>query len=351
MSYPASSASNDGVVLAARSGDGHDLWWSPLTNGVATDPPTRITVGAAAAHPSLAASGRIAFSRLAVHSAMWMLPLDASTGRPTGVLQRTGRENASMNYPNLSRDGSKLAYVSNRGGDPDVWVRDLASGADRQLTSSKADEFRAAISPDGKLVAYSVNRDVFTMPATGGLEKRICQSCAPNIVMWSPDGLKILAYWGQPLRHGTIDAATGQKQELVVHPTANIHNGRFSPDGRWMTFTLVSEGSRVIYITSLENGAGTKPETWIRITADGMAQSSFWPPDANLLYIHQPDGLWARKLHPATKIPDGEPFLVHPLSGPGFAPIFSANGMSPNALYFMALETTSNIWIADPMNR
>ena len=137
----------------------------------------------------------------------------------------------------------------------------------------------------------------------------------------------------------------------MVHPTANIHNGRFSPDGRWMTFTLVSEGSRVIYITSLENGAGTKPETWIPITANGMAQNSFWPPDANLLYIHQPDGLWARKLHPATKIPDGEPFLVHPLSGLGFAPIFSANGMSPNALYFMALETTSNIWIADPLNR
>ena len=32
--------------------------------------------------------------------------------------------------------------VSNRGGDRDVWVRDLKTNEDRQLTASKVDEFR-----------------------------------------------------------------------------------------------------------------------------------------------------------------------------------------------------------------
>lgn len=306
-------------------------------------------MGAEASHPSIAATGRIAFARLSVNTGLWMLPLDRATGRATGEPQRVGRESASRNYPNLSADGKKLVYVSNRGGNQDVWIRNLESGEDRQLTASASDEFRASISPDGKMVAYTVNRDVVTIPAAGGVEKVVCRGCSPTVVMWSPDGSKLLGYWGTPIRHGTIDVATGRKEDLIVHPTGDVHNGRFSPDGRWLTLTLVTEGNRSVYITSIGNGA--KPENWIRIQGEGMPQSSFWSADGNLLYIHMPGGLWAVKLDAVTKMPVGERFLVRQLGGPSFVPLFSPNGNSAQELYFMALETSANIWIADPVSR
>ena len=105
------------------------------------------------------------------------------------------------------------------------------------------------------------------------------------------------------------------------------------------------------YIASLENGRGGKPETWIRVSGDGLAQSSFWSLDGNLLYIHESHALWIRKLDSKKKTPLGAPALVRRFDGPRYRPGFSANGITKKALYFTARETTSNVWIADPRGR
>lgn len=79
---PASSEGPDGLVTAAQLGDGYDLWLIPMPGGKAAPPVTRITVGAGAANPSVAAStGRIAFARRSGGQGLWMLPIEAATGR------------------------------------------------------------------------------------------------------------------------------------------------------------------------------------------------------------------------------------------------------------------------------
>ena len=147
-----------------------------------------------------------------------------------------------------------------------------------------------------------------------------------------------------------LDVKTGQKRDLIWHPGGAIHGGRLSPDGRWVTFMLVNSDSRVIYVASLEN-AGGKSESWIRVSGEGRAESSFWSPDGNIVYVHQGDALWARKLHPVTKAPAGDAVLVQRLPGPRFSALFSANGLTKDTLYFVMVETTSNIWLADPAGR
>ncbi|MFN0171768.1 MAG: hypothetical protein ACKV22_35590, partial [Bryobacteraceae bacterium] len=83
---------------------------------------------------------------------------------------------------------------------------------------------------------------------------------------------------------------------------------------------------------------------------DGPAESSFWSPDGGLLYYHQADALWARKLRPDTKTPIGEAVLVKRFDGRN-RPLSSANGISKDALYFLMEETTANVWLAEPMKR
>ena len=58
----------------------------------------------------------------------------------------------------------------------DLWSVNTKGGAARRLTSNPGEEFRAAISPDGKTVAftgeYEGTDDVYTMPVDGGLPQR-----------------------------------------------------------------------------------------------------------------------------------------------------------------------------------
>jgi len=82
--------------------------------------------------------------------------------------------------------------VSNRNGDSDIWVRDLETGQDRQLTFSREDEFRALISPDGSRVLYARQAsDLYTIPFEGGEETLVCEKCGV-VSNWSPDGKKVL---------------------------------------------------------------------------------------------------------------------------------------------------------------
>jgi Tol biopolymer transport system component len=220
------------------------------------------------------------------------------------------------------------------------------------LTASKVNEFRAVISPDGSQVAYGVNGDFYTMASTGGAETLVCKGCGANVVAWSPDGTKLLFYRGKPGRHATFDLATRQIQDAVWHSTADIFNGRISPDGKWLAFTCVTEAKRpVVYIAKLDGSQGGKPESWIPI-AEGPF-NSFWSPDGNLLYFHSPERgeLAARKLHPETRMPLGDPFIVQRFQATRQFPLFSAKGMVKDALYFVMSESTSNIWLADPVGK
>ena len=126
--------------------------------------------------------------------------------------------------PNVSADGKTLAYVSNRGGDPDVWVRSLDTGADRQLTSTKADEYRAVISPDARQIAFmrpDRSQDILTMPSGGGAETVVCTKCG-NVHGWSQDGEKLVYASGNPIRSATVDLRTNDAVGRAVRAQRSI---------------------------------------------------------------------------------------------------------------------------------
>lgn len=111
-----------------------------------------------------------------------------------------------------SPDGSMIAFTSERGADPDrdnnsdVYVVEARAGATpRQLTTwSGPDGGRPAWSPDGKwiayfqgsepeLYAYSINR-LAVVPASGGAARVVSASTdrAMSDAEWAPDGKSIL---------------------------------------------------------------------------------------------------------------------------------------------------------------
>jgi tricorn protease len=183
----------------------------------------------------------------------------------------------------LSPNG-KRALFSARG---DVFSVPAKNGATRDLTStSNADEDHPSWSPDGRTVAYTTdvtgNHQIAIRPAEGGAE-RILTHFATGFLytpLWSPDG-KQLAFADGNHRLWLLNVASGTTTEVAQNQYNEIHDQRFSPDGRWLAFsTTGANGLQRIRLYSLERGTAST-------VSDSLANdfSPEFSPDGKYLYF------------------------------------------------------------------
>ncbi|MBI3490879.1 MAG: PD40 domain-containing protein, partial [Acidobacteria bacterium] len=91
-------------------------------------------------HPAVSPDGtQVAFAAL---GDLWVMPIG-------GTARRLMTDPAVDTEPAWSPDGKSLAYSSDRGGSMNIWIRDLQSGADRQVTRGTAAAMTPVWSPDG----------------------------------------------------------------------------------------------------------------------------------------------------------------------------------------------------------
>lgn len=79
---------------------------------------------------------------------------------PDGSQQKNLTDNPAQDYnPVWSPDGSQLAFVSDREGNNEVYVLNLANGKITNLTDDPAYDSEPTWSPDGKWIAFVSGRD------------------------------------------------------------------------------------------------------------------------------------------------------------------------------------------------
>ena len=74
---------------------------------------------------------------------------------------------------------------------------------------------------------------------------------------WSPDGRRLLYFWGSPIRWSSIDAVTRQRVDVIHHQKYNLHMVRMSPDGNWLVVPhadFAEDGRSPIFIAPLRSG-------------------------------------------------------------------------------------------------
>ena len=342
------------LVFPARSGDSRNLWRigiSPQTWKV-IGTPERLTLSSAIEeNPSVApgsrGSVRLAFASLSETSDIWSLPLDPNAGKTKGQPKRLTSDAAADFHPALSRERTQMAYVSERSGGQEIWIRDLRTGREVSLNASRSGKFMPRFSPDSRMVSFASQKDgkfdIYLVPAAGGSAEMICGDCG-QATSWSPDGRYLT---GNSLdgRVTLIEVATRRRVDLLALPGRWFAGGHFSPDGRWLTFL---DGRRSVEFIAPFRGGGLPPESeWIAVDAE----LRHWSPDGRLVVGQSGrDGftcLWAQRLDPSTKRPVGPPVSIFHAHGRQSLRDDFDLSVGPEMAVFSMIERTGNLWMAE----
>ncbi len=155
-------------------------------------------------------------------------PTIAPTLQPVGTPQGGGQ--------------GQIAFVSERGGLPQVYLVDLAGGQPEPITSEGEGACQPAWSPDGMRLAY-------ISPCDGRKERY--------------DGASIFVY----------DFQTG-RTDLVSSLAAGDYDPAWSPDGEKLAFTSLQNGRPQIFLYNFENG-----ETNQLMNRATINRMPVWSPD------------------------------------------------------------------------
>jgi Tol biopolymer transport system component len=172
--------------------------------------------------------------------------------------------------PQWSPDGTKIAFITRRNGNLDIYVMDPNGGNETPLAASPGTDYDPHWSADGTRIAFTSDRDgsdeIYVMDADGSDQTRLTNHPDRDFgATWSPDGTKLVFTRNAPF------------------PTqADI-------------YTVAIDGSPPTLLT----GGSQAPDTHDNFAGGGTTDGSAWSPDGGKIAYRVPaEELW-------TMNPDG----------------------------------------------
>ncbi|XKG66963.1 LysM peptidoglycan-binding domain-containing protein [Mesobacillus maritimus] len=196
-------------------------------------------------------------------------------------------------------ESGSIAYISNRGGEFDLWLYNLGNGVNRQITSTlgesysvpfwspdsskiafvgkngilyvfslgtnkvaQIDQFSEGLgvfldwSPDSQKLVYNNRNTIILYNTVTHQAQTISQPNATD-VQWFPNGVELL--YQAPDQNGVSQLfrirIDGSEKVQITHNTGGRHNHvRLSPDGNYVLFTTPGASISLIFTINLSTG-------------------------------------------------------------------------------------------------
>jgi len=214
------------------------------------------------------------------------------TGKRAGVIGAPDEDN--LQYPELSKDGSRIAIDRTVQNNRDIYLVDLGRGP-RRLTFHAGIDATPVWSPDGGRIVFRSSRmgpyDLYQKSSSlEGTETPLYESPEDKIPSdWSPDG-KLLLFTHQDPETGNdlfvlplAGGGGGSKPRVVVQTRSDESQAAFSPDGHWVAYQSNEGGQFNVWLQPFPGPGGQR-----QVSPAGGA-SPRWRPDGRELYYLSPD--------------------------------------------------------------
>ena len=175
------SADGKDLVFSSHRGGSQSLWFVPTVGAV----PQRLPRGGAiATDPAISRQGnRLTYKQGDIHPNLWIIDLAGGVAG-SHVQAKPFLSSATYNNaPRFSPDGQKVAFVSRRSGDNEIWTCDPPDCAEpQQLTFLKSLSGTPRWSPDSKYISFESrpngHSQIFVVNAEGGKPRPITEGTA-----------------------------------------------------------------------------------------------------------------------------------------------------------------------------
>jgi TolB protein len=218
-----------------------------------------------------------------------LIVADADGENPRMILE----SRQPLMSPAWSADGLWLAYVSFESHRSAVYVQEVRSGERRQVSARAGINGAPAWSPDGRKLALTLggaggNPDIYVLDlATQNLARVTDDPAIDTEAAWSPDGSTL--YFTSDRAGGpqvyAVGLQSGARPKRITFEGTYNARPRISADGKQLAMVTLDQGNYRIAVQDLQSGA-------VRVLSRGRLDTSpsFAPNSAALIYSDQEGG-------------------------------------------------------------
>ncbi|MFQ5628500.1 MAG: hypothetical protein ACE5I1_07050, partial [bacterium] len=272
---PTWSADGRKIVYVSNRAGHENLWDIDISSGELrqlTSAPERIY------YPSSSRNGPLAFADFSHQTDLYLMQAD------NGAEERVTFHKGDNFDAHFSPDGENVVYQSTRTGDHEIWLLNLQSKDEVNLSNNSAIDIKPAWSPDGQEVVFLSSRDgsfhLWLINAEGSEVRRLTEQpvLLPTDfwsyslkVRWAPDGKTIgfIAQGEEGRALWTVDSDGQNAQARLL----GAHSFDWWQDSRHVIYNRTS--AQELRIVDLETGEEAVlhkgPLTEIFVTADGRS--------------------------------------------------------------------------------
>ena len=158
--------------------------------------------------------------------------------------------------------GGRIAFASDRSGNPDIYIMNADGSGPTRLTTDPGIEDFPSLSPDGSKIVFTRDSRIYVMNSDGTGQNALTSFPTDAEPKFSPDSSKIVF---TSFRDNTLEIyvmnANGSNPTRLTNNSAADFSPIFSPDGQKIAFTSERDGQYEVYIMDADGTDQTRLTT------------------------------------------------------------------------------------------